>query len=314
VFGDMPSKFTSALLEFTHGELLHRSASDGKTVRERIVLADSFDLLFSANAQVPVAFLINLDRRGDRLDEMLKEWDGRVRFVRLSAKPHTGGSNGVTLSHIALIFTMERLGWPYALAFEDDAMRAEGWDELGPRIIRLARATGGDLCDINFGPSDLTGREGFQVVAPELLWASPAGTLATTAVLWGRRAIAPAHAFLPELASATAVHEASIDAAFRRVMHGLGCAPWVPARLCVLQPPGVSDNCEHGSHMTNFSLSFARARTDLARLESELSVVIRSGVSPLALCSERYWLVHTIGHRVTVAVRESPTVGRLHPK
>lgn len=290
VLRDIPAKFPADLLEFTDGELLYRNATDGRTVRERIVLADSFDVIFSADASIPVAFLINLDRRGDRLDQMLSQWDGRVRFVRLSAKPHTGGSNGVTISHIALILTMERLGWPFALVFEDDAARAEGWDALGARILGAARATGRELCDINLGPSELSGREGFQVISPGLLWSSPAGTLSTTAVLWGRRAIAPAHAFLPELASATAVHQASIDAAFRRVMREHGCAPWVPARLCVLQPPGVSDNYEHGTQKTDFTANFARARTDLARLEGELAATLQSGVTPAELCSERFWV------------------------
>ena len=287
-FSEIPPKFSPALLEYTHGEHLSRNASNG-IVRETIALCDAYSLVFDPSAAIPVAFVINLDHRTDRIDSLLAEWEGRVRFIRLSAKPHTGGSNGVTISHVALVLTLERLGWPYTLVFEDDAMRAEGWDDLAPRILDTARAIDGNFSLISLGPVRLFKTQGFQVISPQLLWAAPAGAFCTTVVIWGRRAIRPAHAFLPELASASAVHMAAIDSAFLRVCSDFGYVPWVPARRLAVQRPGISDNAEKPVG-TDFTHDFDAVRADLWALNKSLVVAAQSGVSLPVLCHRRFWI------------------------
>lgn len=42
----------------------------------------------------------------------------------MSAKRHVGVSNGNAISHVALLFAMERYGWPYVAT----------WEEVGPAV------------------------------------------------------------------------------------------------------------------------------------------------------------------------------------
>ena len=54
-------------------------------------------------------------RRNDTLDY----FEGKARILRMSAKRHVGFSNGNAISHISLLFAMERYGWPYVAPWEE---------------------------------------------------------------------------------------------------------------------------------------------------------------------------------------------------
>jgi len=146
-------------------------------------------------------FAPNLDQRPDRLEVMLSEWDGRGTIHSASRQSlNTGGlKRRDVVSHRSHFNTRTPEGWPYALAFEDDAARADGWDEVWRKRSLLTSCTHstGDFTAAVWTFS--ISAHGVQAIVPHVLWAAPAGTLATTVAPPGSCSIAPAHAFLGEL-------------------------------------------------------------------------------------------------------------------
>lgn len=123
------------------------------------------------NVSRPAAFLINLDRRTDRLRESIAEWADLVQLIRVSAQPHArpGGVylNGCALTHLSIILAMQvskvipvqpphaccashvspeqTHGWPFVLVLEDDAEKTPLWKSLLPGIISAVAGRGGDV-------------------------------------------------------------------------------------------------------------------------------------------------------------------------
>lgn len=222
VFADFPAPFTVAMLGLLSVEEMF---SDGS--RRTLSLADVTSIYKSGNAggggpSPPIAFVINLDRRTDRLNRTIQDWavPRRVRLLRVSARPTTGNLNGDTLTHLSLIFAMEEWGWPYIVVLEDDAIpRQPQWDDLFLRILAFVSHRRGDVAWVNFCPSfvENVGRE-----VDGLLF-SVEKMQTTLAGIYGRRMIPAAHALLPRLLNQPTANrdDAAVDFAFGRTRVGL---------------------------------------------------------------------------------------------
>jgi hypothetical protein len=101
----LPSHIPHTLLSLDWVEVIQR---DGAHVRRHPANL-TFDLLY--NTSRPGVFLINLDRRKDRLSEAIEQWSDTVQLLRVSAKAHAepGGVavNGCALSHLSVILAMK---------------------------------------------------------------------------------------------------------------------------------------------------------------------------------------------------------------
>lgn len=226
----------------------------------------SFDMLF--NASRPAAFLLNLDRRTDRLREVVKLWSDSVQLLRVSAKPHVKlkgvALNGCGLSHIALILAMQTHGWPYVLILEDDADPLPAWHELLPRILAAINARDGDVGLVNLGPQALGGR---LVPAPLPLLFRADSFLASQSVLYGRRMIPAAAAFLHEKAGRRRRGQpaAPHDLAFGVEHVGIGPPNLLTsAHVMTKQRRSVSD-IERGNRPVDLGFLWDAAEAHLAR-------------------------------------------------
>lgn len=120
--------------------------------------------------------------------------------MRVPRKAGYGGADGGKLSQIALILTMERLGWPFVCVFEDDARPARGWF-LFDRIMSLARELYGKLGFVSLAlPGSVLDTQP-SLLIPGSFYAAR-GALDTAGVIWGRLSIGPAHRYLEALADA----------------------------------------------------------------------------------------------------------------
>lgn len=88
------------------------------------------------------AYVINLDSRSDRWEQIQKDWKGVFPLVRTSAIKASPGWKGCSLSHIKVVEEAKARGEPYVLAWEDDciprkrhpvAIRAV-WDEAMAKL------------------------------------------------------------------------------------------------------------------------------------------------------------------------------------
>lgn len=83
-------------------------------------------------------YVINLEERTDRWEQIQKEWKGTFNLNRVPAVKETPGWKGCALSHIKIIEEAKSRGDPYVLVWEDDCTprnrhpRAilELWNEL----------------------------------------------------------------------------------------------------------------------------------------------------------------------------------------
>ncbi|NBR15572.1 MAG: glycosyltransferase family 25 protein [Crocinitomicaceae bacterium] len=82
-------------------------------------------------------YVINLDERTDRWEQIQKEWKGYFNLTRVSAVRETPGWKGCSLSHIKIIEEAKSRGDPYVLIWEDDCIPRkhpkvvrELWDEI----------------------------------------------------------------------------------------------------------------------------------------------------------------------------------------
>lgn len=206
----------------------------------------SLSLSLLTNATHPAVFVINLDRRADRLAEFAARWAGStIQALRVAARPHTSLGhlrlNGCSLSHVALLLAMERFGWPYILVLEDDADPTPAWPLLLPPILEFVRARRGDVGWVNLAPSYI-----FGPLDPEVqgaLWRVEGGFLVSQANVYGRRMVAAAHAFLdthaaPGLRGPGVVN----DYAWGRLRTGIGPGDLLaPAAVMAVQRPSFSD-------------------------------------------------------------------------
>jgi GR25 family glycosyltransferase involved in LPS biosynthesis len=67
-------------------------------------------------------YVINLDERTDRWEQLQKEWKGVFNLTRVSAVKETPGWKGCALSHIKIIQEAKDRGDPYVLVWEDDCV------------------------------------------------------------------------------------------------------------------------------------------------------------------------------------------------
>lgn len=65
-------------------------------------------------------YVINLDERTDRWEQLQKEWKGVFNLNRVAAIKETPGWKGCALSHIKIIEEAKSRGDPYVLIWEDD--------------------------------------------------------------------------------------------------------------------------------------------------------------------------------------------------
>lgn len=69
-----------------------------------------------------VAYVINLDSRTDRWDQIRKDWKNAFPLERVSAVQATPGWKGCSLSHIKVVEEAKARGEPYVLVWEDDCV------------------------------------------------------------------------------------------------------------------------------------------------------------------------------------------------
>jgi hypothetical protein len=77
-------------------------------------------------------YVINLDRRTDRWQQLQQEWKGAFQLTRISAVETSPGGVGCTLSHIKICEEAKARGDPYVLVWEDDCSPRK----RDPRTIR----------------------------------------------------------------------------------------------------------------------------------------------------------------------------------
>lgn len=217
-FADLPPGLSEDMLRLSSVEEIYANGSRAvlsleeltALYKEEIALVESF-----FPTRPPLAFVINLDHRSDRLNETLRSWsDAGVRLLRVSARKTKSNLNGCTLTHLSLILAMEEHGWPYVCFLEDDAtaLRPQ-WDRLFPQVISYVRSLHGDVGWINFGPSTLMGD--LINTVNDLLF-STWGMQAATGGIYGRRMIPAAHALLRIIMDQPVprLHNAANDYAF----------------------------------------------------------------------------------------------------
>jgi len=69
-----------------------------------------------------VAYVINLDSRPDRWEQIQKDWKNTFPLVRTSAVQASPGWKGCSLSHIKVVEEAKSRGEPYVLVWEDDCI------------------------------------------------------------------------------------------------------------------------------------------------------------------------------------------------
>jgi hypothetical protein len=69
-----------------------------------------------------VAYVINLDSRTDRWDQIRKDWKNAFPLERVPAVEATPGWKGCSLSHIKVVEEAKARGEPYVLVWEDDCV------------------------------------------------------------------------------------------------------------------------------------------------------------------------------------------------
>lgn len=92
------------------------------------------------------AFVINLDRRPDRMEKVQKEFDkvglSVMRIPAIDGNPSKletvgkTGDVGCTLSHVSCVMTAKDLGWNNVLIFEDDVEFRDNANELFDKCIK----------------------------------------------------------------------------------------------------------------------------------------------------------------------------------
>ena len=96
------------------------------------------------------AYVINLDRRPDRLDEITDELDRiGLPFKRFAAIDRKPGILGCGLSHLAVLKEARSLGLKNVLIFEDDFTFSIGKDAFWEKIADLS-GTDFDVCMLGF--------------------------------------------------------------------------------------------------------------------------------------------------------------------
>ena len=235
------------LIELVEPLALGVNAGKASAPRQPTVSTANLPLNCFTNATHPVVFVLNLDRRTDRLREFQERWAGTtIQAYRVAARPHSRvGSlrlNGCALSHLAVILAMERYGWPYVIVLEDDADPTPAWPALLPGILDYVAERGGEVGWINLAPTFVDGP-----LEPEkrgLLWRVRGGFLVSQGCIYGRVMIGAAHAFLREFAYAGRSGPSIInDAAWGRFRVGLKGSRdlLVPAAVMTTQRPSFSD-------------------------------------------------------------------------
>jgi hypothetical protein len=121
-------------------------------------------------------------------------------------------------------------GWPYVVILEDDAQPEKAWSRLMPRILSTVNERHGDVGWINLAPTFLKDP---LVPAPWPLLFRVQEFLATQSVIYGRRMIPAAAAFLRRKVAIELQGEraAPHDHAFG--VHHVGIAP--PDLLCAAE-------------------------------------------------------------------------------
>jgi len=66
------------------------------------------------------AYVINLDERTDRWNDIQRDWKGAFPLVRVPAVRESPGWKGCALSHIKVVEEARARGEPFVLAWEDD--------------------------------------------------------------------------------------------------------------------------------------------------------------------------------------------------
>lgn len=218
--------------------------NSSKLVRTR-VLTSTLDVSVLANETHPAVFVLNLDRRSDRLSQFVASWESKgVTILRVPARLHKRiGSlrlNGCALSHIALILAMERHGWPYVIMLEDDADPTAAWSTLLPPVLDYVHAQDGEVGWINLAPTFLL--HPVKPAVTGVLW-HVGGFLVSQSVIYGRRMIPAAHAFIREHAALGRRGPAKPnDQAWGRDHLGVGPPDLlVPAAVMTLQRVSFSD-------------------------------------------------------------------------
>ena len=81
------------------------------------------------------AYIINLDSRQDRLDDIIKTFkDIDLDLYKLSAIQDTIGWKGCGYSHVSLVKMAKEKGLPSVLIMEDDCIPRDNFKEVWPKI------------------------------------------------------------------------------------------------------------------------------------------------------------------------------------
>jgi len=84
------------------------------------------------------AYVINLDRRTDRWEQIQKDWAdySDINLIRVSAVEYNPGKVGCARSHLKLVQHAKDHKMPYILVMEDDAIPTQHFKKLWKRCLR----------------------------------------------------------------------------------------------------------------------------------------------------------------------------------
>jgi len=163
VFANIPAGFKRSDVEYTHGELI--GWGPNRTYVRHVVdfgAPGTREFLF-APSKIPIAFLISLDHRLDRLsdsvlcsspstvsqcssdvsfhrrNDTLDYFEGKLRILRVSAKHHVGFSNGDGISTQCVIVTRQlRAHWLHIAERESEWHVAHSCPHVCDGALRLS--------------------------------------------------------------------------------------------------------------------------------------------------------------------------------
>jgi len=84
------------------------------------------------------AYVINLDKRPDRWEQLQKDWADypEINLIRVSAIEYSPGRVGCARSHLKLVKYAKDKKMPYILVLEDDARPTKEFKKLWKRCLR----------------------------------------------------------------------------------------------------------------------------------------------------------------------------------